>query len=49
MCGVNPIDHMVTSGTVSVRPLPHIPGCEVSGTIQRIGKHVEDDLHRETW
>src|SRR5919112_2335740 len=40
MCGVNPIDHMVTSGAVQVKPLPHIPGCEISGTIERIGKHV---------
>jgi NADPH:quinone reductase-like Zn-dependent oxidoreductase len=45
MCGVNPIDHMVTSGAVPVRPLPHIPGCEISGTIEGIGKHVEDNLH----
>ena len=45
MCGVNPIDHMVTSGVVPVRPLPHIPGCEISGTIEGIGKHVKGDLH----
>jgi NADPH:quinone reductase-like Zn-dependent oxidoreductase len=45
MCGVNPIDHMVTSGAVPVRPLPHIPGCEISGIIEGIGKHVKDDLH----
>jgi len=45
ICGVNPIDHMVTSGAVAVRPLPHIPGCEISGTIEGIGKHVKDDLH----
>src|SRR5919202_392812 len=45
MCGVNPIDNMVTSGVVPVKPLPHIPGCEISGTIQRIGKHVKGDLH----
>lgn len=45
MCGVNPIDHMVTSGAVPVRPLPHIPGCEICGTIEGIGKHVEADLH----
>jgi NADPH:quinone reductase-like Zn-dependent oxidoreductase len=38
MCGVNPIDHMVTSGAVPVRPLLHIPGCEISGTIEGIGK-----------
>jgi NADPH:quinone reductase-like Zn-dependent oxidoreductase len=44
MCGVNPIDHMVTSGTVLVRPLPHIPGCEISGRIERTGNHVEGDL-----
>jgi NADPH:quinone reductase-like Zn-dependent oxidoreductase len=47
MCGVNPIDHMVASGAVPVRPLPHIPGCEISGTIEGRGKHVEDDLHEE--
>jgi D-arabinose 1-dehydrogenase-like Zn-dependent alcohol dehydrogenase len=45
MCAVNPIDHMVTSGAVPVRPLLHIPGCEISGTIEGIGKHVKDDLH----
>jgi len=45
MCGVNLIDHMVTSGAVPVRPLPHIPGCEICGTIEGIGKHVEADLH----
>jgi NADPH:quinone reductase-like Zn-dependent oxidoreductase len=45
MCGVNPIDHMVTSGAVPIRPLPHIPDCEISGTIEGIGKHVKDDLH----
>ena len=45
MCGVNPIDHMVTSCAVPVRPLPHIPGCEISGTIEEIGKHVKGDLH----
>ena len=44
MCGVNPIDHMVTSGAVLVKPLPHIPGCEISGRIERTGNHVEGDL-----
>jgi len=34
--GVNPIDHMVTSGAIPVKSLPHIPGCEISGTIERI-------------
>jgi NADPH:quinone reductase-like Zn-dependent oxidoreductase len=37
---------MVTSGAAPVRPLPHIPGCEISGTIEGIGKHVKDDLHK---
>ena len=36
---------MVTSGAVLVRPLPHIPGCEISGTIEGLGKHVKGDLH----
>jgi NADPH:quinone reductase-like Zn-dependent oxidoreductase len=44
LCGVNPIDHMVISGAVQVRPLPHIPGCEISGRVESMGNHVEGDL-----
>jgi D-arabinose 1-dehydrogenase-like Zn-dependent alcohol dehydrogenase len=45
LCGVNPIDHMVISGAVPVRPLPHIPGCEISGRVESMGNHVEGDLN----
>ncbi len=42
MCGVNPIDDMVTSGAILVTPLSHIPGAEISGTIEKTGDHVEE-------
>lgn len=45
LCGVNPIDQIVISGAIPIKPLPHIPGCEISGTIERIGKHVDNDLN----
>ena len=45
MCGVNPIDHMVASGVIPVKPLPHIPGCEIAGTIERTGNHVDAELN----
>ena len=38
--GVNPIDNITLSGTRDVKPLPHIPGSETSGEIEKIGKHV---------
>ena len=28
MAGVNPIDHITTSGTRAIKPLPHIPGAK---------------------
>jgi NADPH:quinone reductase-like Zn-dependent oxidoreductase len=42
-CGVNPIDYKIISGLVPAKPMPHIPGCEISGTIEKIGSHVVDD------
>jgi NADPH:quinone reductase-like Zn-dependent oxidoreductase len=42
--GVNPIDHFAVSGAREVKPLPHIPGAEISGIIEKIGDHVEDNL-----
>lgn len=42
--GVNPIDHFAVSGAREVKPLPHIPGVEISGIIEKIGDHVEDSL-----
>ena len=39
--GVNPIDHFVVSGSREIKPQsPHIPGAEMTGIVQRIGKHV---------
>src|SRR5919198_350882 len=39
--GVNPIDHFVVSGLREIRPqLPHIPGAEMTGIVQKVGKHV---------
>ena len=42
-CGVNPIDYKIISGLVPAKPMPHIPGCEISGIIEKIGSHVVDD------
>jgi NADPH:quinone reductase-like Zn-dependent oxidoreductase len=40
--GVNPIDQIVVSGSVpTISPMPHIPGAEIAGTIDRIGNHVQ--------
>jgi NADPH:quinone reductase-like Zn-dependent oxidoreductase len=38
--GINPIDYRAVLGGVKVKPLPHIPGAEISGVIERIGNHV---------
>jgi NADPH:quinone reductase-like Zn-dependent oxidoreductase len=45
--GVNPIDHFAVSGAREVKPLPHIPGAEISGIIEKIGDHVEEDNLKE--
>jgi NADPH:quinone reductase-like Zn-dependent oxidoreductase len=42
--GVNPIDYFAVSGAREVKPLPHIPGAEISGTIEKQGDHVEGNL-----
>ena len=42
VAGVNPIDNVVVSGSIPiVRPIPHIPGAEVSGTIDEIGNEAK--------
>ena len=38
--GVNPIDHIVVSGTLPIKPVPHIPGAETSGVVEEAGRHV---------
>ena len=40
MAGVNPFDQITVSGTREIKPLPHIPGAETSGEIEKIGEHV---------
>lgn len=49
VAGVNPIDYFVVSGKHGIKcgsrleskPLPHIPGAEISGMIERVGNHVK--------
>ena len=38
--GVNPLDHVIISGSREIKPLPHIPGAETSGEIEKVGEHV---------
>jgi NADPH:quinone reductase-like Zn-dependent oxidoreductase len=36
--GVNPIDYLTVSNIPGIKPLPHIPGVEVTGIIEKVGK-----------
>jgi D-arabinose 1-dehydrogenase-like Zn-dependent alcohol dehydrogenase len=38
--GVNPIDYLTVSNIPGIKPLPHIPGVEVTGVIEKVGNHV---------
>ena len=38
--GVNPIDYFTVSNIPGTKPLPHIPGTEVAGIIEKVGDHV---------
>ena len=40
--GVNPIDYLTVSNMSGIKPLPHIPGVEVAGIIEKVGNHVTD-------
>jgi NADPH:quinone reductase-like Zn-dependent oxidoreductase len=40
VAGVNPIDQIVISGALPLSPMPHIPGGEMAGTIEKVGSHV---------
>jgi NADPH:quinone reductase-like Zn-dependent oxidoreductase len=40
--GVNPIDYSTVSNIPGIKPLPHIPGVEVAGIIEKVGNHVTD-------
>jgi NADPH:quinone reductase-like Zn-dependent oxidoreductase len=42
MAGINPIDHRVITNAPGVKPIPHIPGAETAGIIEKIGDHVEN-------
>ncbi|MEM4080385.1 MAG: alcohol dehydrogenase catalytic domain-containing protein [Metallosphaera sp.] len=39
--GVNPIDYFVVVG-IPVKPVPHIPGAEVYGEVEKVGDHVKN-------
>ena len=38
--GVNPLDYLTVSNIPGIKPLPHIPGVEVTGVIEKVGNHV---------
>jgi NADPH:quinone reductase-like Zn-dependent oxidoreductase len=41
VAGLNPIDNTVVSGSIiTVKPMPHIPGAEISGTIEEAGNEA---------
>ena len=40
--GVNPIDYITVYNIPGIKPLPHIPGAEVTGIIEKVGNHVAD-------
>jgi NADPH:quinone reductase-like Zn-dependent oxidoreductase len=41
VAGVNPIDNTVVAGSITtVKPMPHIPGAEISGTIEESGNEA---------
>jgi NADPH:quinone reductase-like Zn-dependent oxidoreductase len=38
--GVNPIDYLTVSNMPGIKPIPHIPGVELAGIIEKVGDHV---------
>src|SRR5690349_16564590 len=45
--GINPIDYMVASGSrAEVNPIPHIPGAETAGVIEKVGSQVGNNLKK---
>ncbi len=38
--GVNPIDYLAVSNIPGIKPLPHIPGAEVTGIIEKVGNQI---------
>lgn len=49
VAGVNPIDYRAVSGGVEVKHLPHIPGAELSGLVEKIGNHVTNIKEGESY
>ena len=45
MAGINPINHFAISGAREIKPIPHIPGVEIAGEVEKIGKHVTSLTH----
>ncbi len=42
LAGVNPIDHTVVYNAEGVKPMPHIPGVQITGIIDKVGNYVEN-------
>ncbi len=40
MAGVNPIDYFVVN-FLPVQPMPHVPGAEIAGVVEKVGEHVK--------
>ncbi len=40
VAGVNPLDYITVTNATSIKPLPHIPGAEITGIIAKVGSHV---------
>jgi NADPH:quinone reductase-like Zn-dependent oxidoreductase len=40
LAGMNPIDYLTVANIPGIKPLPHIPGTEVAGIIEKVGNHV---------
>jgi D-arabinose 1-dehydrogenase-like Zn-dependent alcohol dehydrogenase len=38
--GVNPIDYLTVSNMPGIKPIPHIPGAESAGIIEKVGGHL---------
>jgi 2-desacetyl-2-hydroxyethyl bacteriochlorophyllide A dehydrogenase len=41
LAAINPVDHFVVQGTRPVPRLPHVPGAEFTGVVEKVGEHVD--------
>jgi NADPH:quinone reductase-like Zn-dependent oxidoreductase len=47
VAGVNPIDNRVISGSIqTIRPIPHIPGAEITGIVDETGNKINNELKK---